>query len=136
MSFVVDASIAGSWFLPDEATGATTGLARRLAEEGASAPDLLWHEIRSLLVKARRRGRLLQADLEAHIDSLDALPLVNVGRGDSRLVAGFAQRHGLTAYDSAYLAAAITRRLPLASLDKALRTAATAEGVALLPEGP
>jgi hypothetical protein len=28
MSFVVDASIAGSWFLPDEATALTTGLAR------------------------------------------------------------------------------------------------------------
>jgi predicted nucleic acid-binding protein len=134
MSFVVDASVAGSWFLPDEATGATTGLARRMGEEGANAPDLLWHEVRNLLVNARRRGRLLQADLETHLDSLEALPLVNVGRGDVRLVARLAQQHGLTAYDSVYLAAAVTGRLPLASFDTALRSAARAEGVPLLPE--
>jgi predicted nucleic acid-binding protein len=134
MSFVVDASIAGSWFLPDEDAGAATGLARRMVEEGAKAPDLLWHEVRNLLVTACRRGRLLQADLETHLDSLEALPLHNVGRGDSRLVARLAQLHRLTAYDGAYLAAAMKSQLPLASLDKALRTAARAEGVALLPE--
>ena len=134
MSFVVDASIAGSWFLPDEATEATTGLARRVGAEGANAPDLFWHEVRNLLVNARRRRRLDQADLESHLNWLEALPLLNVGRGDGRLVARLAQQHGLTAYDSAYLAAAVTTRLPLASLDKALRTAAKAEGVALLPE--
>lgn len=133
MSFVVDASIAGSWFLPDEAAGASTGLARRMGDEGAKAPDLFWHEVRNLLVTACRRGRLQQADLEAHLDSLEALPLLNVGRGDARLVARLAQQHGLTAYDGAYLAAAKTDNLPLASLDKALRTAAKAEGVALLP---
>ncbi len=133
MSFVVDASIAGSWFLPDETTGATTALARRMGEEGAKAPDLLWHEVRNLLITACRRGRLLQPDLEAHLDSLETLPLLNVGRGDAHLVARLAQQHGLTAYDSAYLAAAMTGRLPLASLDKTLRTAAKAEGVALLP---
>ena len=134
MTFVVDASLAAGWFLPDEATEATTGLARRAGVEGARTPDLFWHEVRSLLVKAYRRQRLDQPDLEAHLDWLEALPLQNVGRGDPRVVARLALAHGLTAYDSAYLAAAVTSGLPLASLDKALRTAAKAEGVALLPE--
>jgi len=42
------------------------------------------------------------------------------------------QKHRLILYDSAYLELARRRGLPLATLDKDLRKAATAEGVALL----
>jgi predicted nucleic acid-binding protein len=134
MAFVVDASVAGSWFLPDEATNVTTDLAHRMGEEGAAAPNLLWDEVRNLLIVACRRGRLLPSDLEAHLDSLEALPLRDAGRGDARLVAQLARKRGLTAYDAAYLAAAMMNELPLASLDKALRDAARREGVAILPK--
>ena len=133
MSFVVDASMAGSWFLPDEATAVTTDLARRVAEEGAAAPNLLWHEVRNLLFTASRRGRLPQADLEAQLEALEALPVRDVGRGQTRLVTRLAQQRRLTAYDAAYLAAAMTSDLPLASLDKDLREAARTEGVTLWP---
>jgi predicted nucleic acid-binding protein len=133
MSFVVDASMAGGWFLPDEATAFTTELSHRMAEEGAAAPDLLWHEVRNLLFTACRRGRLAPADLKAQFDALDALPIRDVGRGETRLVARPAQRHKLTGYDAAYLAVAMANELPLASLDKDLRRAARAERVALLP---
>lgn len=133
MAFIVDALVAGSWFLPDQATNATTDLARRMGEGGATAPNLLWHEVRNLLIVACRRGRLAPSDLEAHLDSLEALPLRDAGRGDVRLVARLAQKRGLTAYDAAYLAAAMMMKLPLASLDKASRSAARSEGVAILP---
>lgn len=134
MAFVVDASVAGSWFLPDEATNVTTDLAHRMGVEGAAAPNLLWHEVRNLLIVACRRGRLLPSDLEAHLDSLEALPLRDAGRGDARLVAQLARKRGLTAYDAAYLAAAMMNELPLASLDRTLRDAARREGVAILPK--
>jgi len=134
MSFVVDASVAGSWFLPDEATNATTDLAHRMGEGGAAAPNLLWHEVRNLLIVACRRGRLAPSDLDAHLDSLEALPLRDAGRGDARVIAQLARKRGLTAYDAAYLAAAMTNELPLASLDEALRDAARREGVAILPK--
>ena len=39
--------------------------------------------------------------------------------------------HSLTAYDASYLALAIGEDCPLASLDRRLNEAATAEGVAL-----
>jgi predicted nucleic acid-binding protein len=133
MSFVIDASIAGSWFLPDEATTLTNTLARRVAESGAAAPDLLWHEVRNLLVSAWRRGRLPLSALEAQLEALEGLPLQDSGRGDGRLVTRLARQHGLTSYDAAYLAVAVENELPLASLDRALRAAAKAEGVALLP---
>ena len=133
MSFVVDASIAGSWFLPDEATALTTGLALQMAERGAAAPNLFWHEVRNLLINAWRRGRLPLAALEAQVNALERLPLRDAGRGDAPLVARLARQHRLTSYDAVYLAVAVTSDLPLASLDTALRAAARAEGVALLP---
>ena len=51
----------------------------------------------------------------------------------TRLVTRLAQQRRLTAYDAAYLAAAMTSDLPLASLDKDLREAARTEGVTLWP---
>lgn len=49
------------------------------------------------------------------------------------IAADLADRHGLTLYDASYLELAIRRGLPLASLDRKLRAAATAEDVPLLP---
>lgn len=43
-----------------------------------------------------------------------------------------AERHRLTLYDAAYLELAQRRGLPLATLDRELRTAAGAEKVTLL----
>ena len=41
-----------------------------------------------------------------------------------------ARRHRLTAYDASYLALAIQEGVPLASLDRRLKEAAAAEGIA------
>ena len=43
-----------------------------------------------------------------------------------------ARAHGLTSYDAAYLDLALRRELPLASLDDALRQAATSLGIQIL----
>lgn len=48
------------------------------------------------------------------------------------MVLTLAERHKLTAYDAAYLALAIEKAIPLATLDKQLIAAATHEGVPLL----
>ena len=70
MSFVIDASIAGAWLLRDEATGATEGLLDRLETEPAIAADLLRHEVRSLVLTAVRRGRLVANELLGHLSPL------------------------------------------------------------------
>jgi predicted nucleic acid-binding protein len=75
---------------------------------------------------------LRAADLAAQLDALEALPVRDAGRGEARLVARVAQQRGLTGYDAAYIAAAVTNELPLASLDKEMRAAARAEGLTLL----
>jgi predicted nucleic acid-binding protein len=43
-----------------------------------------------------------------------------------------AERHGLTVYDASYLEIASRRKIPLATLDRQLRAAATSEGIQLL----
>ena len=46
--------------------------------------------------------------------------------------ARLAERHRLTAYDAAYLEIASRRKIPLATLDRELQAAASAESVKLL----
>ncbi|MGA9602071.1 MAG: type II toxin-antitoxin system VapC family toxin, partial [Methylocystis sp.] len=57
MPFVLDASFAASWFLPDEASPATNALLDRLVEAEAAVPSLFRHEMRNLMLLAHRRGR-------------------------------------------------------------------------------
>lgn len=134
MPIVIDASVVAPWFLPDEANAAADALATRTADEGAVAPDLLWHEVRNFLVRALRRGRLPEEELWVSLRRFATLPLRSDGPGEAASVARLAIKHRLTAYDAAYLALAMSERLPLATFDKDLRTAAAAEGVPALPE--
>ncbi len=136
MPFVVDASMIAAWLLPDEAKPSADALLDRLAETRPVAPDLLAHEVRSLIAKAVRRKRVAPEDIDQLIRRFDQLGVVDAGPGDMRGVLALALKHGLTPYDAAYLDLAMDRMLPLASLDAELREAAKAEGVALLPETP
>ena len=52
--------------------------------------------------------------------------------GNSDLVLALASRHGLTAYDAAYLEAGVRHGAPVATLDRKLAAAAEAEGVGVL----
>jgi len=73
----------------------------------------------------------------------DRLQLSGEARGRVAATAAFARhglralgeaavKHGLTGYDAAYLALALDRGLPLATLDKPLAAAARAEEVPIL----
>jgi predicted nucleic acid-binding protein len=132
MAFVVDASIAAGWLLPDERTEIADALAMRMQSEDALAPDLFWHEIRSLMVTAARRNRIPEAALYLSLERLATVPLRNAGASDALTVARLAIRHGLSAYDAAYLDLALREKAPLATLDKKLAAAARAEKVVVL----
>ncbi len=132
MAFIVDASVAAGWLLPDERTEIADALALRLKSEDAIAPDLFWHETRSLLVTALRRNRIVEAGVYISLDRLATIPLRNAGPSDAVTVARLAIKHGLSAYDAAYLDLALREHLPLATLDKKLAAAAHAEGVTVL----
>lgn len=134
MPFVVDASMIAAWLLPDEANPAADALLARMADERAAAPDLLAHEVRSLIAKAVRRKRVEPGDVDGLVRRFEQLGVSDAGPGDARGVVALALKHGLTPYDAAYLDLAMDRMLQLASFDKELRAAAQAEGVAVLPE--
>ncbi|MBM3950568.1 MAG: type II toxin-antitoxin system VapC family toxin [Rhodospirillales bacterium] len=135
MAFVADASVVGAWVLNEDDPLAESALAR-LETEDALAPDLLWHEIRNILIVAVRRNRIGKSDVLALLQRLADLPLENAGGGDSIEIVRLAGRHRLSAYDAAYLALAVARKLPLATMDKRLAAAARAEGVALVGPAP
>ncbi len=130
MAFVVDASIAGAWLLPDEENALAEQAMARLAEEDAMAPDLLRHEIRSILLSAEKRDRISADFVHSALARFRGLPLRFAGPSDDTEVVRLSRKYRLSAYDAAYLALALLEHLPLATLDRRLAEAARAEGVA------
>jgi predicted nucleic acid-binding protein len=131
VTVVMDASIAAAWLLPGRDSDAAEALIARLAGR-PPVPSLFWHEARSILVMAERRGRIVAGEAVAAMGRLRRLPLEDAGGCSDSAVLALATAHGLTAYDAAYLVLAQERELPLATLDQKLAQAARREGVALL----
>lgn len=131
MAFVIDASVAAAWVLPDEEAVLADVALDRLAEEPANVPNLFWHELRNLLLTAERRGRIDGGYADASMARLRRFPIHRPGEPDDREVMALARNHGLTAYDASYLALAIREDGALASLDRRLNEAASTEGVVL-----
>lgn len=132
MPFVLDCSVAMTWVFPDEASEATERLRDSLIDDQAFVPSLWPVEVGSVLLVATRRRRI-RADEWSHIcSSLEALPIevepVSTSRVWGKVVA-LADRHNLSVYDATYLELALRMRMPLATLDRALITAARSAGV-------
>ena len=102
-----------------------------LLEDEAVVPALWWFEVRNILVVNERRGRIEVTDSDAFLSDLARLPVRIDNNPNDRLVVTLARRHGLTAYDAAYLDLAVRLAVPIATLDRALGTAARTEGLAL-----
>ncbi|RBP14271.1 putative nucleic acid-binding protein [Roseiarcus fermentans] len=132
MAYVLDASFAASWFLPDEASEATDKLLSKVIENRPVVPGLFRHELLNVLLTAERRGRVTAADVDGALATVSTLPISVSAAADDRAVLRLARAHALTAYDATYLALALAERLPLATLDKRLAKAALGENVALL----
>lgn len=129
MPFVIDASIAACWLMPDEQHPAADEAFARLAEDKALVPGLWWFEIRNVFLTGERRGRIDRAKTSEALGLLAELPIrVDRGVEDGPLL-GLARRHRLTVYDAAYLELALRAGVALASLDAELVHAAGAEGV-------
>lgn len=133
MAFVPDASIAAAWVLPDEEAAVADFALERLSRETATVPDVFWHELRNLLLSAERRRRIDERHASASMARLRRLPIHIVEEADDHEVMVLARAYRLTAYDASYLALAIRKGCPLASLDRRLNKAAAAEGVLPFP---
>ncbi len=136
MSFVLDNSVALAWCFEDEQTPELLALLDRVTEAGAVAPMLWPLEAQNGLLMAERRKRLdaaKRAELSRLLRDLPITLDLETAQQAWTDAADFAARFGLSVYDASYLELALRRGLPLATTDRALRSAAAASGVALLP---
>lgn len=133
MSIICDGSVMVACLAPDEITD--SNLESALWNNSLVAPPIWPDEVTNALLMMMRRGRVTagQADramlafaaLSAEIESSDRSRVANA-------VYPFAVRYGLTIYDASYLELAQRRKLPLATLDDKLRTAAKKARVKVL----
>jgi predicted nucleic acid-binding protein len=131
--WVVDTSMALAWGLPDEESSSADSFWHEVhAEVPLHVPALWWFECANALVVARRRNRLSERQSEHLARLLAALPLITAlspSGDDLTRLSRIARKHGLSAYDAAYLDLADRLTAGLASLDRRLVKAAQEEDI-------
>ena len=132
--FVLDNSIVMAWSFADEVSHYADAVLDRLTSSSSVVPMLWPLEVANALLMGERRKRSTEAETIRWIGILKRLPIVIDDETNTRAwsdTLALARGHKLSAYDAAYLELAIRRRLPLATLDGPLKSAAAAVGVAL-----
>ncbi len=130
MAFVLDCPVTIALVSSDQSSAATDSLRESLIEGSAFVPVIWPAETANVLLMATRRGRIAKSDWRRIREDLQALP-INIDHVATDRVWGaaldLAEAYRISAYDAMYLELAL--RLPLATLDRALATAARASGV-------
>jgi predicted nucleic acid-binding protein len=135
--FVLDASVALAWFvdhpLPPQATKAREFLLRG----GTALVPALWHlEMANGFAMAERRRILSAPALDECLIKLNQLLAHRIETSSTlislREALTTARSFHLSAYDAVYLATARNQALPLATLDRELRAAASKAGVEVI----
>jgi predicted nucleic acid-binding protein len=135
--FVLDASVVLTWCFPDEASQKAIEISERIARGDRVAVPAFWrHEVLNALIVGEKRKRLNPELSLVFLQDLSDLP-VDVDQDASSttvfdITRLLCRKHGLTAYDGAYLELALRLACPFATVDEDLRRAAIAEGVSLL----
>jgi len=135
LSIVLDTSAALAWIYPDETNSSARSVLETVKLGGAWVPALWRLEVANVLEMGVRRGRHNAPFRDATLADLALLPIAidpDTNRHAWQATVRLAERHRLTIYDAAYLELALRRALPLATLDRELRTAAEAEAVVVL----
>jgi predicted nucleic acid-binding protein len=115
-TWVVDASVAAKWFVPEE----DSGLAMRLLQPHVRliAPDLLYAELGSVFMKRLGRGDLSREQCSAAFRELAQMPVATEATACLTDTAyAIATETGRSVYDCLYLALAAIRDVPLVTED-------------------
>ena len=132
--FVLDGSVTIAWSFEDEASDYADAVLASLTDAAAVVPAIWTLEVANALLVGERRNRATQAQTVQTLTILKGLPITveesSVEETFDRIL-GLARQQNLSTYDAAYLALAVQRGLPLATLDARLSAAATAIGVPL-----
>ena len=121
--WIVDASLAMTWYLADEVDW-EYGLCVLdcLDDREIRVPALFVYELSNALVTAHRRNRITAEDLNWAFKDISTLKIAidpALQTSPSRL-STLALKYGLTCYDAAYLDLGLRTGFPIATLDKAL----------------
>jgi len=124
-----------AWCFEDETTDFTEAVLEGLAAGSTAIAPALWpYEVANNLAVAERRNRTTFAHIVQFLARLAKFP-ISIDPSDPQRMFGqvlrLAREHRLSVYDAAYLELAWRLDLPLATLDRDLRTAAKPEGVDL-----
>lgn len=133
--FVLDASLALQWLFEDELDRKYgIDVLASLSKLRALVPVLWFYEVGNGLVVAERRKRVTNDTVKGFIVRLRALPIDTAHQTSSEIfnLPAYAQLHGLTNYDAAYLQLADQQHIPIATADVALRAAAAAAAIQIL----
>jgi predicted nucleic acid-binding protein len=134
-TFVLDASIALAWFVDDPVPSYALRIRDLMVGGNKGLVPSLWAlEMANGLLMAGRRGKLTSAEVDQGLGQLEAVVAAGieidpVAVQTVREAFVPAHVHQLTAYDAVYLELARREGLPLATLDKGLRTAAAKAGI-------
>jgi predicted nucleic acid-binding protein len=130
LRFVLDASVAAKWFLPDEPFSAIALELLRGATAGTTefiVPDLFFSECGNILWKAARRQRLSAGETLAAIRVLKDLETLTVPAGGLlETTLEIARSYDRSFYDSLYIAVAVQQQAPLVTADAKLANATAA----------
>ena len=132
--FVLDASVALAWVLDSPIATYAIEVRRALASGKRGLVPALWHlEIANGLATAMRRRDLIGSDVDVALATIQATLAQTIDTEMKFIPVGEALANArafqLTAYDAVYLELARREGLPLATLDKGLRAAATKAGI-------
>ena len=135
---VLDASMALSWLLPDEANVAAVAVQAELAKAEGVWVGSHWRlEVANSLCMAERRKRLDAVGIAQAVALFTQLPVTvdpETNEHASGATLALARQHALSVYDATYLELALRRAATLATLDGPLRGVARKLGVPLLPK--
>jgi len=124
---VIDASVGLKWIFAEDASDRARDL---LAGEPLAAPDLFWIECANVLWVKARRGQINAAQARAGLAAIDAAPVSVINARSLTLAAQtIAFELDQTAYDSLYLAAALSERTELVTAHEEFAKAALAHPV-------
>lgn len=120
--FVVDASVAVKWFLPEVHSDAALRLLG--GDHDLLVPDLLLAEVGNVLWKRVRRREATREEAGATLEALLSLPLqVHSSRTLMPLALDIAHHTQRSVYDSLYVAVCLLRECPIVTADRRLHDA-------------
>jgi predicted nucleic acid-binding protein len=135
--FVLDASVALAWVADREPDPYAETVRQRIRAGFRPVVPALWQlEVANALALIRRRKVLTKDEVEEGLDYMhtfaNTVAEIDANSPTVREAFSVAAESGLSAYDAVYFDLARRESLPLATLDKSLRQAATKAGILAL----